>query len=186
MAAGRRGRVAPVVLDRETLHRGDGMGTTQGEQEPRGDWLDEGLRRRLTAHARRFVGDASEAEDIAQETLMRVDKSWDRLRARGRIEAWMFRICRHAAIDYVRARKVRRGVWGAMPEDGETWGLITHEDGPDLSALDERGLTAPQRLLLGLHYEKGLSQPRICSMTGLSAPALRVRLFRARRALRRP
>ncbi|MFT7461755.1 MAG: RNA polymerase sigma-70 factor (ECF subfamily) [Pseudohongiellaceae bacterium] len=160
------------------------MGTKDGEDAGAVHWLDEGLRRRLAAHARRYVGDASEAEDIAQETLMRVDKSWHRLRTRGRIEAWMFRICRHAAIDYVRARKVRRGVWGSMPEDAEVWGLVTHEQGAAVSELDDGGLSASQRLLLGLHYEKGLSQPDICSMTGLSAPALRVRLFRARRALR--
>lgn len=160
------------------------MGMTTGEPGAETDWLDEGLRRRLTAHARRYVGDAGEAEDIAQETLMRVDKSWDRLRSRVRIEAWMFRICRHAAIDYVRARKVRRGVWGSMPEDAEVWGMVTHEETAAVADIDEGTLSAPQRLLLGLHYEKGLSQPQICGMTGLSPAALRVRLFRARRALR--
>ncbi|MHC4845030.1 MAG: sigma factor-like helix-turn-helix DNA-binding protein, partial [Planctomycetota bacterium] len=34
-----------------------------------------------------------------------------------------------------------------------------------------------------LYYERGYSQATICRMTGLSASALRVRLFRARGAL---
>jgi len=46
-----------------------------------------------------------------------------------------------------------------------------------------RDLPAHSRLLMSLYYEKGLSQPTICRMTGLSASALRVRLFRARGAL---
>jgi RNA polymerase sigma-70 factor (ECF subfamily) len=160
------------------------MDTKDGTQGPAADWLDEGMRRRLTAHARRFVGDASEAEDIAQETLMRVDRSWETLRSYERVEAWMFRICRHAAIDHVRARKVRRSVWERMPEEAETWGLVTREDVAVVAEVDSGLLSAPQRLLLGLHYEKGLSQPAICRMSGLTPAALRVRLFRARRALR--
>lgn len=160
------------------------MGTMDGKLEPVANWLDEGMRRRLTAYARRFVGDANEAEDIAQETLIRVGRSWERLRSSQRVEGWMFRICRHAAIDHVRARKVRRGVWGSMPEEAETWGLVSREELEVVSEVDAGRLSAPQRLLLGLHYEKGLSQPAICRMTGLTPAALRVRLFRARRALR--
>jgi DNA-directed RNA polymerase specialized sigma24 family protein len=36
---------------------------------------------------------------------------------------------------------------------------------------------------MSLYYEKGFSQTTICRMTGLSASALRVRLFRARGSL---
>ncbi|MBM3985366.1 MAG: sigma-70 family RNA polymerase sigma factor, partial [Planctomycetes bacterium] len=43
-----------------------------------------------------------------------------------------------------------------------------------------RDLPASARVLMSLHYERGLTQPTICRLTGLSTSALRVRLFRAR------
>jgi RNA polymerase sigma-70 factor (ECF subfamily) len=161
-------------------------------------WSDPSTRRRLEAFARRFVGDASEAEDIAQEALIRAGARLGSLRRAEAAEAWLFRICRHAAIDHVRMRAVRRGVWAAMPEHGEDQvadeGDPAERLGHDASdALDApssthgaallHALPAHHRLLMSLYYEHGLSQATICRMTNLSPSALRVRLFRARGAL---
>ena len=149
-------------------------------------WQDPELRRRLVAFARRFVRDAGEAEDIAQETLFRAASGRARLRSAERAEAWLFRICRHAAIDHVRSRRVRRAVWSAMTSEIEGWATPTDAEPqdprvpirPDLFALP-----AHHRLLIVLYYERGLSQATISRMTGLSPSALRVRLFRARGVL---
>ena len=147
-------------------------------------WWEPAMHRRLVAFARRFVGDVGEAEDIAQETLVRAGSGRVRLRTWDRAEAWLFRICRHAAIDHVRARKVRRGVWRQLPEDAGEWGCAPpDETPPGPEPLDLRSVAAQHRLLLGLHYHKGLSQPMLCRMTGLSPSAMRVRLYRARRAV---
>lgn len=231
--------------------RGDDDGTSGEGGEPgvRGDsgdtaridaaraWiLAETTRRRLVAFAQRFLGDRQEAEDVVQETLLRAGASFARLRSSARIEAWLFRICRHAAIDRVRARQVRRAVWAQLPEclepegPGAAGGLggfgspATHGDGAGHRSPHEHGgqeggsalawsgarrvfgasaaeglgpdhpaplppgslagMPAHHRLLLRLHYERGLSQARLCALSGLSPPALRVRLYRARRALR--
>ncbi|GJM21832.1 MAG: hypothetical protein DHS20C15_17470 [Planctomycetota bacterium] len=152
------------------------------------EWIHaEPTRRRLIAFARRFLGDQQEAEDIVQETLLRAGAAFSRLRSRERLEAWLFRICRHAAIDRVRARRVRQSVWGQLPEsvDPELSEGRGHGQGPvPLPSGSLRGMPAHHRLLLCLHYERGLSQARLCALSGLSAPALRVRLYRARQALR--
>jgi RNA polymerase sigma-70 factor (ECF subfamily) len=163
---------------------------SRGDVEPHTDpWHGKAMRDRLAAFARRFVGDAWEAEDIAQETLVRAGRSLDALRRGDRAEAWLFRICRHAAIDHVRSRRVRRGVWAPMPADGEDWAMPAAPDaeavpsGPIARPVDLRTLPAHHRLLMSLYYEQGWSQATICRMTGLSPSALRVRLFRARGAL---
>jgi RNA polymerase sigma-70 factor (ECF subfamily) len=156
-------------------------GRPQGERAP---WCEPVMHRRLVAFARRFVGDRGEAEDVAQETLMRAGTGRMRLRTEDRAEAWLFRVCRHAAIDHVRARHVRRAVWGQLPEPAmETVPAASGSDRPRPADLELADVTAPHRLLLGLHYQRGLSQPVLCRMTGLSPSALRVRLYRARRAL---
>jgi RNA polymerase sigma-70 factor (ECF subfamily) len=175
------------------------------------------MRRRLVAFASRYVGDAWEAEDIVQETLLRAKDSLPGLRARDRGEAWLFRICRHAAIDHVRSRHVRRAVWTSWPapqengapyepgsapcggparasRQGDAHGGAhgganagtrsgARSGGESGPVVDLRTLPAHQRLLVSLHYVHGYSQPMLCRMTGLSAAALRVRLFRARLAL---
>jgi RNA polymerase sigma-70 factor (ECF subfamily) len=170
-------------------------GTSRGVDEgwfAAGAWSAPPVRRRLVAFARRYVGDRAAAEDIAQEALLRAGTALPRLRSRERAEAWLFRICRHAAIDHVRSRRVRRRVWAALPEEfaeGLAAPAPVADEGPapalppGATARLLRDLPAHHRLLLGLHYEGGLSQGALCRLTGLSPSALRVRLFRARRAL---
>lgn len=152
-------------------------------------WLAGDVRPRLVAFARRLVGDG-DAEDLAQEAFFRAGTHLGRLRAEARAEAWIFRICRHAAIDHLRTRRVRNPVWAPMPEDVADWA-------PERPAAPRpariawnllasvAALLAHQHLLLHLHHVHGLSQARLCHRTGLSAPALRVRLFRARRSAQR-
>jgi RNA polymerase sigma-70 factor (ECF subfamily) len=164
-------------------------------------WATDAMRRRLVAFATRYVGDAWEAEDVVQDTLLRARESLPGLRARERGEAWLFRICRHAAIDHVRSRHVRRSVWQPLPvveppasgkrsSTARAGGDPTERAGrgPDEArghprTLPLRTLPAHQRVLVSLHYEHGMSQALLCRMTGLSPSALRVRLFRARNAL---
>ncbi|MCB9897877.1 MAG: sigma-70 family RNA polymerase sigma factor [Planctomycetes bacterium] len=172
------------------------------------DVLDDSLLRRLSSFARRFVSDAHDADDVAQEALLRAARSDTSPRHPERTEAWLFRICRHAAIDHVRSRRVRRAVWMELPGDAPepasgARGVLdargardAHDDGSDRlgggqdAASDWRPLSgelarlpAHQRLLMVLHYERTLPQAALCRMTGLSPSALRVRLYRARLAL---
>ena len=157
------------------------------------DALDLATVRRLSTFARRFVRDVHEADDVAQEALLRAARS-ESSPTPERTEAWLFRICRHAAIDHVRSRRVRRGVWMDLPEDAGDPPAPAAGDGldhdrpgsPELPASLREELTrlpAHHRLLMVLHYERTLPQAVLCRMTGLSPSALRVRLYRARLAL---
>ncbi len=224
--------------------QGRGDGGELGQEAILRVWFSASMRRRLIAFARRFVVDHGEAEDVVQETLFRAAMGRRRLRSVARAEAWLFRICRHAAIDWVRSRRVRRSVWGVMPSaaDALDGGSLDQRsidpgsidealDGPGVGGLgvdprrvdprradprradprradpgrghpesggrtersgavqpdggwpDLRVLPAHQRLLVVMYYQRGFSQALISGLTGLSAPALRVRLFRARLAL---
>lgn len=171
---------------------------------------DDALRTRLVAFARRIIGDHHEAEDVVQETLIRARERRGTLRDASRFESWLFRICRHTAIDHLRGRQVRRGVWAAMsagstrPETARDHTPVTLASlvGPlveasaprDAEAIERRipdafivlrRLPAHHRLLMEAYYRRGLPQWRLCLMTGLSPSALRVRLFRARGRLAR-
>lgn len=156
-----------------------------GDPESMRAWmLLDTTRTRLIGFARRFLGELQEAEDVVQETLVRAGVALPRLRSRDRLEAWLFRICRHAAIDRVRARRVRKDIWGSLPEELEPSAAPEPEPPRQLPAELLDRLPPHQRLLLHLHHDRGLSQARLCALSGLSAPALRVRLYRARQRLR--
>jgi RNA polymerase sigma-70 factor, ECF subfamily len=145
------------------------------------------VQRRLAAFARRFLRDRTEAEDVMQEALLRARHGLARLRSPERLEAWLFRICRHAAIDHRRSRRVREGVWLPLTEEQAALLVAPPHAPPTGAGLEAahtlRTLPAHHRVLMSLHYERGLPQGTICQLTGLSTSALRVRLFRARGAL---
>ena len=170
-------------------HGSGGVSGLSGADAPAPPWLGHEVQRRMVSFARRYVRDATEAEDVVQDTLVRARGSLHRLRTQERAEAWLFRVCRHAAIDHGRKRRVRQQVWlplseelaeriaaGPRPAPGRAPGPW---DVPRALAR----LPAHQRVLMLLHYERGLPQAAIGQLTGLSLSAVRVRLFRARGTL---
>lgn len=60
---------------------------------------------RLCAH----LGDADRADDLAQETFLRVIGSLPGFRGESSVRAWLFSIVRHVVADDIAARRRRRG-----------------------------------------------------------------------------
>ncbi|MDP3069371.1 MAG: sigma factor [Opitutaceae bacterium] len=58
------------------------------------------LAARLRGFIRRRVRDEATADDLAQETLLKVYRSRATLRDGQRLEAWLFRIARTTLIDF--------------------------------------------------------------------------------------
>jgi len=59
---------------------------------------------RLHGIAWRITGDATLAEDVVQETFLRIIKRRPRVRRKGAAAAWLSRVAAHAAIDLMRRR----------------------------------------------------------------------------------
>jgi RNA polymerase sigma-70 factor (ECF subfamily) len=66
--------------------------------------------RALYALAHRMTGNAHDAEDIVQETLMRAYKQLDRFESRAEFGTWIHRIGVNCALDHLRSRKSREQV----------------------------------------------------------------------------
>ncbi len=62
----------------------------------------------LYNYIRRMVGNASEAEDLFQDTFMKVYGHLDRFRPEGRFRGWLYRIATNTCRDALRRRKLRR------------------------------------------------------------------------------
>jgi RNA polymerase sigma-70 factor (ECF subfamily) len=138
--------------------------------------------------AYRMLGNASDAEDAAQETFLRAYASLGSYQATRKFGTWLLSITSHWCIDRLRRRKV---VSLEALADVSLLGGTT--DGPEREALareherEVRGwlaeLPEAYRLALVLRYWHDLSYTEIAEVTGLPLSTVRMRLFRARRLL---
>lgn len=144
---------------------------------------------RVFAYARRMVGDAHEAADLTQETLLRVYRSLGRFDATQRFASWAFGIAAHVCRDALRRRGRRREqVW----ED-----LDPVSRGPSVAdaaaQADERGsvhravarLPLKYREVIVLHYIEELPYDEVARSLSITPEAARRRALRAREMLRR-
>jgi RNA polymerase sigma-70 factor (ECF subfamily) len=143
-----------------------------------------------------MTGNRDVAEELVQETFMRVVRNLAAYDDRGRFEAWVFRIAANLARDQVRRRR-RQGPVSTLNEArgrGERQGgLIDRRQGPaiDRLAASEESLrleaclerlTPPEREVLMLRHYSGLSFREIADLLGVP---LGTALARAHRALAR-
>jgi RNA polymerase sigma-70 factor (ECF subfamily) len=160
------------------------------------------FRELLAAHADRVFSYAcyllqqrEEAEDVTQEAFLRL---WRRgaLEDGSQTEAWLLRVVHNLCIDIHRRRRTRRRHVLRL-EAHEVNNLPAPEDvtDPDLQLrLDERQravLAAVERLdpasrsAILMHYYLGLPLREVALALGTSEGAIKVRIHRARRNLRR-
>lgn len=114
----------------------------------------------------RIVRDTAVAEDLVQETFLRI---WNRVRAfdseRGALGPWMLTVARNRALDYVRSVDGRMSQNAAQLEDMESPGAFAGIEKDILNidrvrALQEAftKLNPKQREVIELAYYEGLSQ----------------------------
>lgn len=156
-------------------------------------------RPRLVSLCARLSGDASMAEDLAQETLTQAWRLLGRLRQQEGLSSWLSAIARNICLRWARKRgRDLARIAQLTPSDGEGDDLdILPGDEGDLTVALERGelvalldralalLPTDTRAALVGSYIEELPQAELAAQLGLSAGALRVRLHRGRLALRR-
>jgi RNA polymerase sigma-70 factor (ECF subfamily) len=139
--------------------------------------------------ARGVLRNTADAEDVAQEALLRAYRRFDRLRDRNRFRAWLFRITFRLALDRLRSgkRREQRDTLWSQPEHRPR--AATAED---LAASNEfhahletalSELPEKLRLVLLLAAMEGHTIDEIASMLGISTGTVKSRVFYARRQL---
>jgi len=77
-----------------------------GDQEAF-EQLVEPYRKQLMVHCYRILGSFEDAEDMLQETLVRVWKRLDSFEGRSSLRAWLYKIATNASLDALDSRRVR-------------------------------------------------------------------------------
>src|SRR5688572_12723249 len=137
--------------------------------------------------ARRMLKDEAEADDIAQEALLRLWRAGESLDLGPQgLRPWLRRVTSNLCLDRIRSGR-RTVVTDEVPEVAEAptqaTGLeekdLARRVGEAMNALPER-----QRRALTLFHHEGLSQAEVGEVLGVSDEAVESLLARARRALR--
>ena len=139
--------------------------------------------------ARGVLRNTADAEDIAQEALLRAYRQFDRLRDRSRFHAWLVRIAFRLALDRLRSgkrREQRDTLWSQPERQPRT---ATAEDIAASNEFQEHledalaELPEKLRLVLLLAAMEGHTIEEIASMLGISTGTVKSRIFYARRQL---
>jgi RNA polymerase sigma-70 factor (ECF subfamily) len=126
------------------------------------------------------TGDRAEAEDVAQDTFVRAYERWDGIRRLDNPSGYVFRMALNAYRSRLRriAVAARRSVVPTQPDP------IAESDDRDEIRRALAALPANQREAVVLIEWLGMTSEEAGKVLGVSAGAVRVRLTRAKQALR--
>lgn len=149
----------------------------------------------------RLVGDPEEAMDLTQETFANAWRAWGRFRGDARVYTWLYQIAVNNCKNWYKARQRRRereSISLDQVGDGETGG--TTREIPDWRGVPEEVLLEQEmqaqirkavdalppeyREILILAQWEDLPYEDIAQITGLTVPAVKTRLHRARQKVR--
>lgn len=140
---------------------------------------------KLRGFFRRRVSDVALAEDLTQETLLKVYRSRDKLPEALRFEAWLYRIARNTLVDHYRRRR-------PATELPETLAVEPPDEVDEFRRAVQASLrrfleTLPEsyREPLRLAEWEGLPLAKIALRLDLSLSAVKARVRRGRAMLKR-
>jgi RNA polymerase sigma-70 factor (ECF subfamily) len=151
-------------------------------------FLVERYQGRVYATALRMVGDAADAQDIAQESLLRAYRALDRFEQGRRFAPWVCVIAANAARDHLRSPRRRLQALGLWPTADraadDRQDPIEREQERD--ALAHALLTLKPRLreAMVLRYVSDLSVEEVAEALGIGLSAAKMRLSRGTEQLR--
>lgn len=139
--------------------------------------------------ARGVLRNTADAEDVAQEALLRAYKSFQRLRDRNRFRGWLVRISFRLALDRLRSakRREKRDTLWAKPEHLPPAASVEEMVASNQfqARLDQALEELPEklRLVLLLSAMDGYTIEEIASMIGVPLGTVKSRIFIARKKL---
>ena len=148
---------------------------------------------RIYRYTLSLLHDATDAEDVTQETFLRAHQHRDALHNAQAELAWLYQIATHVCLDRLRQRQRRRPL-----EDGADVTEIEVVDPavPPVQRVVEQHemsgcvqeylarISDSHRAVILLHDVQKLTAPEIAAVLGISVANVKIRLHRARRELK--
>lgn len=156
--------------------------------------IHETFHPRVIRYLTRLVG-KGQAEDIAQTVMLKVSEGLRGFRGGASLSTWIYRIATNAALDRLRTRRPEEGQDVAEPEgdaeaplEAQTPSVEATLIRSEMSACIRRFVEAlPEnyRAVMVLAEIEGFTNAEIAQILGIGVDAVKIRLHRARAALRK-
>ncbi len=160
------------------------------------DFLVIKYQHRIIQLVNRYVKDAGEAQDLAQETFIKAYRAIGGFRGEAAFYTWLYRIAINTAKNDLVARSRRRTDYEVDVQEAETYeSAVQLQDlqTPETELLNEEILTTLKKTIEGLPEEMrvaimlcefdGLSYEEIAQAMDCPIGTVRSRIFRAREAI---
>lgn len=145
--------------------------------------------------AYRLCGNATEAEDLVQESFVRAFRFFHRYDPTLSFTSWLYRIITNVHIDSVRKNsRFRTASLDATPENGAAWEIADEESSPErLLLVDEmseplqmalKAMTPEFRVAVLLADVECMAYEEIAEIMNISVGTVRSRIHRGRKQLR--
>ena len=149
--------------------------------------LTERLLPGVLRQAWRMLGERGEAEDVAQEAMLRLWRQAGTWRAgEARISTWLYRVTRNLCIDRIRRRRSASDLDAVAEPADPAPSVLERLAGTERSRALAAAIAAlpdRQRRALVLRHFEGLANPDIAGRLDCSVEAVESLLARARRTL---
>ncbi len=162
--------------------------------------LVDAYRHRLVGVMHHLIGNAEEAEDLAQEVFLRVYRARKKYRPRSKFSTWLFTIANNLALNALRTRQ-RKPVVALPPQDSGPLGarpaeqIVQDRATPPAQRIQNKelvvviqhaleGLNERQRMAVVLNKFEDMNYQEIAEVMGLTTQAVKSLLSRARTNLR--
>jgi RNA polymerase sigma-70 factor, ECF subfamily len=148
--------------------------------------------------AQHITQNREDAEDVVQDAFLKAYQNLNKFQGNSKFYTWLVRIAVNEALMRLRKRKADKTVSmdedvetedGSMPREVADWSpnpeqLYGQSELGDILGKTIQGLPASFRTVFVLRDVEGLSTEETAEMLGLSVPAVKSRLLRARLQLR--
>ena len=152
---------------------------------------------RLVGVMHHLIGNADEAEDLAQEVFLRVYRARKTYHPRCKFTTWLFTIANNLALNSLRSRQ-RKPVQALPPQDSGPLGadqIVPDPDSGPVRKVERRemaavirqaldGLNERQRMAVVLNKFEDMNYAEIATVMGLTTKGVKSLLSRARMNLR--
>lgn len=159
------------------------------------DGLIEVYQHRLLRYLMSLTGNRATAEDLFQETWLRVLERGNQYNANWNFDVWLFSIARHLAIDLARRKKDRSLDELLNPEDGPGFQPAANDPSPfDEMSSSERGrhmsrilagIPAVYREVITLRFHEDLALDEVAAVIKAPLSTAKSRLYRGLESIRR-
>lgn len=192
----------PTALDLSNLPDADVVALAQAGREPAFRELIRRYERPVFSLIYRMIRDRELAEDLAQDTFIKVLNHIDRYRPEFKLSSWLFKIANNVAIDHLRRRQLDTISMDGSPHaatsdaiESTSFEVAGSQESP-LEELEAKelgnaieqaiGLLRPEyRSCIMLRHVEGRSYEEIATTLDLPLGTVKTYIHRARHELRR-